>query len=129
MHCLLITPEATLRDMPAEFVALTLSDGEIGIAPGHTPLIGRLGYGEMRITQAGDVERFYVEGGFVEVLNDTVTVLTGRAMPAEALDEALAREELGEAQRQPATTPEALATRDRAIAQSRARLRVARRAQ
>ena len=73
---------------PAEFVALPLFDGEIGIAPGHSPMIGRLGYGEMRITASGRTDRYYVEGGFVEVLDDIVSVLTPRAVPAAELDDA-----------------------------------------
>ena len=48
-QCIVVTPEQTVRETPADFVAVTLFDGEIGIGPGHTPLIGRLGYGEMRI--------------------------------------------------------------------------------
>ncbi len=48
LQCIVVTPERTVFDQPAEFVALTLFDGEIGIAPGHAPLIGRLGCGEMR---------------------------------------------------------------------------------
>ena len=51
----------------ADFVALPLYDGEIGIAPGHSPLIGRLGYGEMRIKPGGRRSRYYVDGGFVQV--------------------------------------------------------------
>ncbi len=57
MQCIVVTPERTVRDEPAEFVALTLFDGEIGIAPGHTPLIGRLGYGEMRIRRGDQTHR------------------------------------------------------------------------
>ena len=55
-QCIVVTPERTVYDRPAEFVALTLFDGEIGIAPGHVPLIGRLGYGEMRIGRKGQVQ-------------------------------------------------------------------------
>ena len=49
LQCIVVTPERTVRDTSAEFVALPLYDGEIGIAPGHSPMIGRLGSGEMRI--------------------------------------------------------------------------------
>ena len=49
LRCVVVTPEATILDRPAEFVALPLYDGEIGIGRGHSPLIGRLGYGEMRL--------------------------------------------------------------------------------
>jgi F-type H+-transporting ATPase subunit epsilon len=128
LRCIVVTPEQTVRDTPAEFVAVTLFDGEIGIAPGHTPLVGRLGYGEMRITIDGRIERYYVEGGFVEVVGDVVSVLTARAVPAEKLDEAVAQEQLESAQERPARTPEAIEVRDRTEAQSRAQVRVARRA-
>ena len=50
--------------------------------PGHSPLIGRLGYGEMRIRRGSDTERFYVDGGFVQVADNVVSVLTNRAVPA-----------------------------------------------
>jgi len=128
MQCTVVTPERTLFDQPAEFVALTLFDGEIGIAQGHTPLIGRLGFGEMRIRSEGRTDRYYVEGGFVEVLDDVVSVLTQRAVPAGQIDEAVVQEQLYFAQARAATTPEALASRQRSVEQSRAQLRVARRA-
>ena len=126
LQCIVVTPERTLYDQPAEFVALTLYDGEIGIAPGHTPLIGRLGYGEMRVRREGQqTDRYYVEGGFVEVLDDVVSVLTQRAIAAGEIDAAVAREQLLSAQSRRAVTPEAAAVRDRIVAQSRAQLRVA----
>jgi F-type H+-transporting ATPase subunit epsilon len=125
MQCIVVTPERTLYDQPAEFVALTLYDGEIGIAPGRAPLIGRLGYGEMRIRREGrDADRYYIEGGFVEVLNDVVSVLTGRAIPAAEIDAAVARQQLLTAQSRRAATPEAAAVRDRVVAQSRAQLHI-----
>jgi F-type H+-transporting ATPase subunit epsilon len=128
MQCIVVTPERTVFDQSADFVALTLFDGEIGIAPGHTPMIGRLGFGEMRIRHEERDDRYYVEGGFVEVLDDVVSVLTRRAIPAGEIDEGVAREQLVSAQSRRATTPEAVAVRDRAVAESRGQLRVARRA-
>jgi F-type H+-transporting ATPase subunit epsilon len=127
LRCIVVTPERTLRDAAASFVALALYDGEIGIAPMHGPMIGRLGSGEMRITAAGKTDRYYIEGGFVEVLHDTVSVLTSRAVPAEELDEAAALEQLEAARAQEAHTPETMAARDRAVALARAQYRVARR--
>ena len=127
MQCILVTPEATLRDQEADFVALPLFDGEIGTAPGHSPLIGRLGYGEMRIRRGQETVRFYVEGGFVQVLKDTISVLSNRAVPAEELVVAAALEALQSALNQPAHTPESLAIRQRSMDQARAQLLVARR--
>ncbi len=125
LQCIVVTPEQTVRDTPAEFVAMTLFDGEIGIAPGHTPMIGRLGCGEMRITNDGKIDRYYVESGFVEVADKTISVLTSRAVPAEELDEDVAREQLAAARARPANTPELMAIRDRAVQLSRAQIRVA----
>jgi F-type H+-transporting ATPase subunit epsilon len=130
MQCIIVTPERTVYDRPAEFVALTLYDGEIGVAPRRSPLIGRLGYGEMRVRREDQaVDRYYIEGGFVEVLDDVVSVLTQRAIPAAEIDSAVAREQLYTAQSRRAATPEAAAVRDRVVAQSRAQLRIAGRQQ
>ena len=62
MQCIVVTPENTLRDAGADFVAVPLFDGELGVDKNHSPMLGRLGNGEMRITVDGHVERFYVEG-------------------------------------------------------------------
>jgi F-type H+-transporting ATPase subunit epsilon len=127
LQCIVVTPETTVRDQSADFVALPLYDGEIGIAPGHSPMIGRLGYGELRIREGNTTTRYYVDGGFVEVAENVVSVLTNRAVAAEKLDPEVADELLATAQKRPANTPELLAIRDRHIAQARAQLRVARR--
>jgi F-type H+-transporting ATPase subunit epsilon len=115
-------------DETAEFVALPLFDGEIGIAPLHSPMIGRLGFGEMRVTHEGRIHRYYLDGGFVQVVDNVVSVLTGRALPASNLDPAASAEHLNEARRRPSNTPELMALRDRAEVQARAQLRVARHA-
>jgi F0F1-type ATP synthase epsilon subunit len=79
LTCLVVTPEQTALEQKCDFVALPLYDGEIGIAPGRSPLIGRLGYGEMRIKTGGVTTTYYVDGGFVQVDDNIVSVLTNRA--------------------------------------------------
>ena len=128
LQCIVVTPETTVLDEPSHFVALPLFDGEIGIAPAHSPMIGRLGYGEMRIDRGDTVDRYYVEGGFVEVLGDVVSILTNRAIPADKIDAEVAEEQLSTARSREANTPELMAIRDRAVLQSRAQIRIARRA-
>jgi F-type H+-transporting ATPase subunit epsilon len=128
MQCLIITPEQTVCDTKTEFVALTLTDGEIGVAPGHTPFVGRLGSGELRIGHGGGAGHYYVEGGFVEVVNDVVSVLTTHALPAQELDEAVVSEQISAAQSRPANTPELAEARQRAVERGRAQLRTLRRA-
>src|SRR5687768_2501252 len=106
LTCLVVTPEQTALETTTDFVALPLFDGEIGIAPNHSPLIGRLGYGEMRIKTGGNVSRYYVDGGFVQVADNVVSVLTNRAVPADRVDGAAAQKQLEAASKRPANTPE-----------------------
>ncbi len=128
MQCIVVTPETTLRDAEAEFVAVPLYDGELGIGHNHSPMLGRIGNGELRITSEGQIERYYVEGGFVEVKDNVISLLTQRAVPAESLNMAVAVEQIEAARQRPANTPELMAIRDRAVSQARAQLRVAQRA-
>jgi F-type H+-transporting ATPase subunit epsilon len=128
LQCIVVTPETTVLEQPADFVALPLYDGEIGIAPGHSPLIGRLGYGEMRLRRGGETSRYYVDGGFVEVSGNVVSVLTNRAVPAAQVDAAAAQEQLAAARARKANSAELLAIRERLVQQARAQARVARRA-
>jgi F-type H+-transporting ATPase subunit epsilon len=127
LQCIVVTPERTVLEQPADFVVVSLFDGEIGIAPRHMPFIGRLGYGEMRVTSGEVTDRYYIEGGFVETLDDVVTVLTGRAVRSSEIDEAVALEQLDSARSKPANTPELMAIRDRAVSISRAQLHATRR--
>ena len=128
MQCVVVTPEATVLKSSAQFIALPLPDGEIGIAPLHSPMIGRLGYGEMRIVEEGESRRFYVDGGFVQVADNVVSVLTGRAVPAEEIDADQAAERLAQSLKRPAAGDEMLAIRERQVTQARAQLRLAQRA-
>src|SRR5205809_721749 len=126
--CTVVTPEQTALETKADFIALPLFDGEIGIAANHSPLIGRLGYGEMRIKSGGQTVAYYVDGGFVQVADNVVAVLTNRALPAKSLDTATAEAQLQTALQQPANSPELFEIRDRKVAQARAQIRTARRA-
>src|SRR5436190_14067697 len=94
LQCIIVTPEATALDTSASFVALPLFDGEAGIAPGRAPLIGRLGYGELRVRSGGQTQRYYVDGGFVQVVDNVVSVLTNRAVAATAINPATAKQQL-----------------------------------
>src|SRR5215475_5973427 len=108
LTCTVVTPEQTALETKADFVALPLFDGEIGIAANHSPLIGRLGYGEMRIKTGGQTLIYYVDGGFVQVNENVVAVLTNGAVPAKNLDAGAAEVRLQSALRRTANTPELL---------------------
>lgn len=126
MQCIVVTPEQTALSQEADFVALPLYDGEIGIAPNHSPLIGRLGFGEMRVRSGSSESRWYLDGGFVQVADNVVSVLTNRAVPAAKVDGDAAEMALAAAGSLPAATAEQRAAKERAVAQARAQLRIAR---
>jgi F-type H+-transporting ATPase subunit epsilon len=128
LRVIVVTPEETVLDIAADFVALPLFDGEVGIGKDHSPMIGRLGYGELRVKVAGTTSRYYIDGGFVQVNDNIVSVLTNRAIPAAAVDEVLAAEQLASAITRKFSGEEELAIRDRLMAQARAQLRVAQKA-
>ncbi len=127
IKCVVVTPEATSIEQDADFISVPLFDGEKGIAAGHAPMIGRLGYGELRLKTGGTVERFYVDGGFVQVEGNVVSVMTGRILAAGELDAGAAEEQLRESMKRPASTPELLEIRDRTVEQARAQIRIANR--
>jgi F-type H+-transporting ATPase subunit epsilon len=125
LQCSIVTPEATVLETDADFVALPLYDGEAGVLPGRAPLIGRLGYGELRVHLGKAEKRYYVDGGFVQVAENRISVLTNRAVSADALDAGAAGEQLRTAISRRAAGREEMAIRDRLILQARGQLRVA----
>ncbi len=125
IQCIVVTPERTALETTSEFVVVPLYDGELGVSPGHSPMIGRLGYGELRLRSGNSTTRYYLDGGFVQVIHNTVTVLTNRAVPAKELNEAAAHDQLRHALQRSIATPEEEEIRDRLVAQARAQIRVA----
>jgi F-type H+-transporting ATPase subunit epsilon len=86
VQCVVVTPERTVVDVSVDFVSIPMYDGELGVLPGRAPLVGRLGPGELRTRRGNDVQRYFVDGGFAQVNNNIVTVLTPRAQRAEEID-------------------------------------------
>jgi F-type H+-transporting ATPase subunit epsilon len=124
----IVTPESTTLDKQVDAVTLPLIDGEAGVLPGHAPMIGRLGPGELRVRSGSIEERFYVDGGFVQIENNQVSVLTGRSLPADKIDVVAAREALAAAEAEPTDKPELAELRHKAIAQAQAQIRMAEKA-
>ena len=78
----------------AEFAVIQAHNGEIGFLPDHLPLLGELGIGEMRIMKKNQVDYLLIEGGIVEVSNNTVTILTESAFLKQDLNADKLQEEL-----------------------------------
>lgn len=104
IHVDVVSAEASIFAGEAKFVALPGESGELGILPGHTPLISRIRPGTVKISRAdnGEEEHIFVAGGLLEIQPGTVTVLADTAIRAADLDEAravAAREKAEEALR------------------------------
>jgi len=74
-----ISPERVLFEGESTSVVAPAFDGEVGILPHHAPMMTLLGKGELRLGAEGVDGRFLIDGGFLQVLNDTVRVVTERA--------------------------------------------------
>ncbi|MFP6650334.1 MAG: ATP synthase F1 subunit epsilon [Pirellulaceae bacterium] len=127
LNCIVVTPEETAVEAVVDSVVVPLIDGEMGILPNHAAMIGRLGAGELRLRTGDQLERFFLEGGFIQIVDNTVSVLTGRAIPVEQLDAAAAEGQLEGALAEPAVGIEQMEARDQLVQQLRAQQRVARR--
>jgi F-type H+-transporting ATPase subunit epsilon len=125
VQVVVVTPERAVLDQQADFVALPMYDGELGVLPGRAPLIGRLGIGEMRVKRGDHVTRLFIDGGFAQVRANVVSVLTPSAQTGDEIKPDAVREALQAATATKTTTPEQLAEREKAQLRARARLRVA----
>jgi F-type H+-transporting ATPase subunit epsilon len=85
LHVELVSPERIIYSGEADQVIARTTDGEIAFLTGHEPFLGALGVGEVRIIQPDhEVQAVQVEGGFVEVRDDRVIILSDAARLGEA---------------------------------------------
>jgi len=124
--CSVITPEAVVLESEATFVALPAHDGEVGVLLDRAPLVCKLGVGELRVVTLDDTRHYLLDGGFAQVLDNEVSVLTGRAVPVEQLRRDEAQKALQQALAMSVTDDASLAARQTALARARVSLRLAR---
>ena len=97
-HCSIVTPTETVFDEEVAYASFPAWDGQQGVMAGQSPLLTRLGFGSLRLDFAEGGSRWYLlEGGFAEVKNEGLSLLTERATPAEKLSVEEAQAELAEA--------------------------------
>jgi F-type H+-transporting ATPase subunit epsilon len=87
LHVQVVSPEQILYEGDAEMVVCKTTDGELAFLPGHAPLLGALGVAKVRVILPGEGEQVIaVHGGFVEVSNDRVIVLSDVAELPDQID-------------------------------------------
>ena len=74
-----ISPEAILYEGPTDSIVAPAFDGQVGILTGHAPMMTLLGKGVLRLSEGAGERRFSVEGGFLQVADNVVRVVTERA--------------------------------------------------
>lgn len=124
LRCVVVTPECAVLDDTAESIVLPLFDGESGVLPGREPLMGKLRSGELRLSGA-KTRSLFVDGGFVQVVGDTVTVLTPRALTPGQIDQTAVQKVL-EAPSVAGISSAAMEERQASLAKARAQMKVAR---
>lgn len=92
MHIDIVSAEEEIFSGTVEAVFAPLISGEVGIYPRHTPMIGELKAGEVRVRNGEDEDSYYVSGGILEVQPHVITVLSDTAIRAHDLNEATALE-------------------------------------
>jgi len=91
----LVSPERLLKSESVEMVVVPGVEGDLGVLPGHSPLIATVRPGVIDIHEGGSVkERIFVAGGFCEISPERCTVLAEEAMPVSDIDKAAAQNRL-----------------------------------
>ncbi len=105
--CDIVTPRARLVSEEATLVVVPGVEGEMGFLAGHAPLVSVLADGEVRMSAAdGEVRRYALQGGYVEVGDGKVIILADRALPSADIDVAQVRERLAAIEAELATLSE-----------------------
>ncbi|HLU67393.1 MAG TPA: ATP synthase F1 subunit epsilon [Kofleriaceae bacterium] len=122
-----VTPEREVLAVEVKSVSLPAFDGEMGILPGRAPLLVQLGSGELRLEAADGARRaLFVSGGFAQMIEDRLSVLTEEALDPATLTAATARQQLEAARALPAIGDDAWTQKQRALDRARALGRKAR---
>ncbi len=125
VRCTVVTPERAVLDAVCDMVILPMYDGELGVQAGRAPFVGQLAPGELRLRTGDAVARFFVDGGFAQVRNNVVNVLTPKALPAREVTAEKAQAARTEAEAITGTDAAARANRAKALDRARGLAKVA----
>src|SRR3954467_15308541 len=83
----IVTPDARVYSDTIDTVVIPTLEGEIGILPGHIPLLAQVEHGELRVTKGSTTSYLAIGGGFAQVSGDKISVLAEHAISEEKIDE------------------------------------------
>ena len=120
-HLSVVTPEREVLSLEARFVAFPAYDGEMGILTQRAPLLAKLGAGLLRVDETGGGKRrLFIAGGFAQMVDDKLTLLTEEALEPEKITAELAKSALAAATKLPNRTEAENQRRTQATARARA---------
>lgn len=125
-HCSVITPERAVLESDATFVAFPAHDGEVGILRNRAPLLFKMGAGLLRVETPQGKQALFVSGGFAQMVDNRLTILTEQARDPGTIERAVAERALDEALAMKARDEASYQARQRALQSARAQLRLAR---
>ncbi|MEI6463131.1 MAG: ATP synthase F1 subunit epsilon [Verrucomicrobiota bacterium] len=96
----IVTPDARVYSDTIDTVVIPTAEGEVGILPGHIPLITQVEHGELRVTKGTETLFLAVGGGFAEVEGDRICVLAEHAITEEKIDEKAVEEAMKRAEKE-----------------------------
>jgi F-type H+-transporting ATPase subunit epsilon len=96
----IVTPEAKVYSDTIDSVVIPTVEGEIGVLPGHIPLLTQVEDGELRVTKGTSTQLLVVSGGFAQIDGDRVRVLAENAINEEKIDEQAVEAALKRAEQQ-----------------------------
>lgn len=123
-HCSVITPERVMVETDATFVAFPAQDGEVGILPGRAPLLFAMGAGELRVQSPQGDQVLFVDGGFAQMVENRLTLLTQVARKIEEIDPAAVEKQLADAHAMPMKTDAEFKARQRVLRSAQAQRRI-----
>lgn len=124
-QCSVITPERAVLETDATFVAFPAHDGEVGILRDRAPLLFKMGIGVLRVETPEAEHRLFVDGGFAQMVDNRLTLLTEQAKRAEDIDRAAAGRALEEARALPMVTDAEFAAHQKAMQRAEVQLKLA----
>lgn len=122
-QCNLLTPDGQLLDCAVSFAAIRAHDGEIAFLHNRAPLVCKLGTGEVRVETPEGARRVFIDGGFAQMLDNKLAILSEHAEAADSIDPKEAEAQLQAALELPNEEDDSRALRSAAIHRARARLK------
>ncbi len=125
-HCSVITPDQAVLQCDAKFVAFPAHDGEMGVLPQRAALLCKLGIGVLRVETADEKHELFIDGGFGQVIDNRLTLLTQQARKADEVDRTEAEKALEEAKSMSITDEPSFQKRQDAIQRAKVQMKFAR---